>query len=80
MSEVKQELKDVVKEELKVSAERLKEKGIVLAKEALEDVALEISDMLGRVAAKSENKIDDVYLVMKPLLDKELDKIDGKEG
>lgn len=78
--EVKKDIKEILKEELKISGEKLKEKGIVLAKEALEDVALEISDMIARVAVKSENKVDDFYLVIKPMLDKELDGIDGKEG
>lgn len=74
----KEEFKDILKDELKKSGEKLKEKGIVLAKEALEDVALEMSDMTARIAQRTEGKIDDTYLIIKPLLDKELDKIDGK--
>lgn len=74
------ELKVIVKEELKVSLEKLKEQGKVLLKEELEDIALEVSDMMGRIAVRSENKVDDFYLVVRPMLDKELDKIDGKEG
>lgn len=76
----KKDLKLIVKEELKASMAVLKEKGVELGKEALEDVALEMSDMMGRVALRSDNKIDDFYLIVKPMLNKELDKIDGKES
>ncbi len=78
--EKKEKFKEILKEELKVSGTKLKEKGIELAKEALEDVALEMSDMMARIAVRTENKVDDTYLILKPLLDKELDKIDGQEG
>lgn len=74
----KEKLKEILKEELATSAGKLKGKGIDLAKEALEDVALEMSDMMARIAVRTENKLDDTYLIVKPLLDKELDKIDGK--
>ena len=73
------ELKDIVKEEMKVSLENLKVKGKVLLKEELEDIAMEVSDMLARISVRSETKMDDFFLMIKPMLDKEIDKIDGKE-
>ena len=78
MSEVS--TKQIVKEEMKVALENLKAKGKVLLKEELEDIAGEISDALGRVAVRTTGKVDDFYLLMKPMIDNEIDKIDGKEG
>lgn len=74
------ETKEILKEELAKSGEKLKAKGIELGKEALEEVAKEVSDMVGRVAVRTPNKADDIYLAIKPILDGEIDKIDGKEG
>ena len=74
------ELKDIVKEELSKSLEVLKVKGIQLGKEAAEDVALEMSQMMARVAVRSENKVDDFYLSVQAMLEAQIDKIDGKEG
>lgn len=74
------ETKEILKEELAKSAEKLKAKGVELGKEALEAVALEMSDCFSNVAVRTENKVDDFFLVIKPMLDKELDKIDGQEG
>jgi hypothetical protein len=74
------ETKEILKEELAKSAERLKAKGVELGKEALEEVALEMSDCFSNVAVRTENKVDDFFLIIKPMLDKELDKIDGQEG
>ncbi len=75
-----EDLKEILKEEMKVSAETLKVKVIDLAKEALEDVAMEMSKMMGRVAERSENKVDDFYLSIQGMLEEQIDKIDGKEG
>lgn len=69
------ELKEILKEELKVSGENLKEKGIELGKEALEEVAKEMSNMLERVADKTPNKGDDFYKVIKPMIDEKLEGI-----
>lgn len=80
MENKNKDFKVIFKEELEISGRKLKEKGIELAKEALEDTALEMSDMMARIAARTENKLDDIYLAVKPVLDRELDKIDGKEG
>lgn len=74
------DVKEILKEELKASGEKLKTKGIALGKEALEDVALELSDMFARVANRTVNKADDFFNMVKPMLDKEIDKIDGQEG
>ena len=74
------ETKEILKEELAKSAERLKAKGVELGKEALEEVALEMSDCFSKVATRTEGKADDFFLVIKPMLDREIDKIDGKEG
>ena len=75
-----EELKVIVKEELEKSLEVLKVKGIQVGKEMLEDVAIEMSQMMGRVAVRSENKVDDFYLSVQGMLEAQMDKIDGKEG
>ena len=72
------ETKQILKEELETSAKNLKAKGVELGKEALEAVALEMSEMFSKVAVRTENKVDDFFLIIKPMLDKELNKIDGK--
>ena len=78
MEEVAKDIKEIIKEELAASMEVLKVKGIQLGKEALEDVALEMSQMMGRIAVKSENKVDDFYLSVQGMLEMQIDKIDGK--
>jgi len=80
MSDAKQNIKQILKEELKVSLDKLKEDGIELGKEALEKVAMETSDCFARVAVRTDNKADDFYLMLRGMVEKEIDKIDGKEG
>lgn len=73
------DIKQILGEELKVSAEKLKSEGVELGKEALEKVAKEMSDMFGRVAVRTENKTDDFFLMIKPMLDTQIDKISDAE-
>ena len=73
-------LKEIFKEEMKISIKKLGDKGKQVSKEYLEDVALEVIDMIGRVVEKTDGKIDDFYLLIKDQLQKIADKIDGKEG
>ncbi len=73
--EVKEEFKTILKEELSVTLDNLKVKGIDIGKRALEETALEISDLLARVAKRTDNNIDDFYLMVKGMLDEKLKEI-----
>jgi hypothetical protein len=73
-------VKEILKEEIAISGDKLKEKGIELGKEALETVALEMSDMMARVAVKTENKMDDLYLTVKGMVDAKLDDINPSDN
>lgn len=71
-------LKDLIKEELKQAGKNLKEAGHDIAEEALEEVLSEMSDVMGRVATKSDSAVLKIYLAIKPIVDAEIDKIDGE--
>jgi len=71
--------KQILKEEMAIALDNLKVKGKVMSKEALEEIALEISDALGRVAKRTPNMTDDFFLMIKPMLDEQIDKIDGEK-
>jgi len=70
-----EEAKIIFIEELKVSFSNLKAKGEKISKEALELVAKELSDMFARIVVRTENKLDDFFLAVKPLIDREIEKI-----
>ena len=67
--------KTIIKEELETTAANLKKEGIELGKEALEIVAKEMSDLVGRVVVRTEGKADDIYLAIKPILDGKIEEI-----
>jgi len=76
--------KEILKEELKVSVAKFKEMGFEISEEMAMKLMVEVSDMLGRIAVRTENKIDDFYLIVKGkfegLLTEMIDKIDGKKN
>ena len=74
------ETKQILKEEMAKSAKILKSKGVELGKDALEAVVVEMIEMSGRVAIRTNGKADDILLAIKPILLNEADKINGKEG
>ena len=74
------DLKKIIKEEMKISTKKLGDQGKQVLREYLEDVAMEVIDMIGRVVKKTDGKVDDFYLLIKEQLKKVADKIDGKEG
>ena len=74
------DLKQIVKEEMKISIKKLGDQGKQVSKEYLEDIAMEVIDMMGRVVKRTDGKVDDLYLLIQDQLRQTADKIDGKEG
>ena len=70
--------------DLKVLADKLKEQGLDLAEDGAKLVVDSVFAWLSEEVIKSENKYDDLLLailpVLKPLVDKAVDKIDGEVG
>jgi hypothetical protein len=73
---------NLVKQELSVVVESLKEKGLIVAEETLLMIWKEINAGLCRYVKATENSFDDLYLVIGPQIDKlivaQIDKINGK--
>ena len=63
---------------------KLKKNGLDVAEEAAKVVVDSVVEFLVEGAAESENKVDDfvvpLLLAAKPLVDREIDKINGREG
>lgn len=70
--------------DFKALVEILKKEGIVIAEDAAEMVAKSVLEWVEAEVIKSENKYDDLLLavlpVIKPMIFKAIDKIDGIEG
>lgn len=75
---------DILKEELKVAAKNLEKKGLALGEKALLEVVIELDATAKRVAARTPNKIDDLYnVVSNDLVEtakEQIDKLDGEEN
>lgn len=78
------EVAEIVKEELAVAGENLKAKGLDIAEETLNVIMLELNGVVKRTVVRTDNKIDDLYLVVETqvtdVLASAIDKIDGEEG
>lgn len=70
--------------ELKVLAEKLKAKGLDVAEDAAKILVEETLNWVSEEALKSENKVDDLLVVIIPVLKPHIlsavDKIDGVKG
>jgi hypothetical protein len=73
---------NLVKQELDVVLQSLKEKGLMVAEETLLLIWKEINAGLQRYVKATDNSFDDLYLVIGPQIDKlivaQIDKINGK--
>lgn len=70
--------------DLKVLASNLKQKGLIQAEDAAEDVVKEVFAWLKESAVLSENPYDDMAVIIYPKAEEmilaQVDKIDGQEG
>jgi len=80
----KPELKDIAKAEFKQFVKDLKEEGLEVAEDVAVKIFLKSNEMIKRIVLKTENKLDDLYLVIegnvKEVALDLIDKIDRKEG
>lgn len=76
------EVKEIAKEEFKVFLEGLKKKGLDIAEAMAMEIFLESNDMVKRIVLRTDNKIDDLYLMVesniKDIAESLIDKIDGE--
>lgn len=70
--------------DLKNLGNKLKERGVDLAEDSAKIVAEEVLSWISESAQSSENKVDDLFAVVIPMLKphilSKIDKIDGKVG
>ena len=63
---------------------RLKSKGLIVAEDAAEVILEETCEWLKEEALESKTPLDDILIVLlpviKPIIDKQVDKIDGQVG
>jgi hypothetical protein len=78
------EATEVIAYDFKELAAELKTNGLEVAEESAEVIAKSVFNWFERSAVKSVTKYDDLFLavlpLVKPIVFKQIDKIDGQEG